>query len=194
MREIIIMKNILRILLLFTALIVTAQSSNENKIFYINNNQVHWQKIYNSDKNLDQIKNILSSSGKIKFTGQTDNSLSGEVDNFIMDFKGAGFSKISTPMYLSPSSKYHAVFVIKFKDGKYKVDVSGVTLKGVSLSIYGDGLAIGDDGNDVLETFVLYNDRKSFRGRFEGKEAKIIDHSFSSLFDVSQYTTNEENW
>ncbi|MGE8528463.1 hypothetical protein [Chryseobacterium rhizosphaerae] len=184
------MKKILSLLLINISVFMLAQES----AFIINNKQVVWQRIYNSDKNIDEVSKILLSSGKIKINYQDSNSITGDVSDFVMDYKGAGFSKMGTPMYLSNTSKFYGNFKIDFKEGKYRVLLTNILSKGNSVSLFYGGVGISDNGNDNLETFALTNDRELFKASFEGKQSRIINYSFAQLFDVSKYTKTDDNW
>ncbi|QIY92255.1 hypothetical protein [Chryseobacterium gallinarum] len=184
------MKKILIIVLLNFSIFAIAQES----AFIISNKQVVWQRIYESTKSIKEVKNILSSTGKIKFTGEDANTLTGEVSDFIMDFKGAGYTKMGTPMYLSNSSKFSGNFKIEFKEGRYRAMVTNINSKDDKTTLYYGGISIGDNGENTLEEFALTNDREYFKGVFEGRASKIINFSFTQLFDVSKYTKTDDNW
>lgn len=184
------MKNIL----LFIFLNLITFSFAQNAAFVISNKQVVWQRIYESNKTSDEVKNILLQTGKLKFTSEDNNILTGEISDFIMDFKGAGYTKMGTPIYLANSSKFSGNFKIEFKEGRYRVTATNLKFKGESTSIYYGGIGFNSSGNDNLETYVLTNDREYFKGNFEGRASKIINYSFAQLFDVSKYTKTDDNW
>lgn len=186
-------------ILLFLCLVVSSlyycqngEATEAPRIFYINNKQVYWEKIFTTEKSLDNIKQILLTGGKIKINSESENMITGEINDFIMDFKGAGYTSMGTPLYLKPSSMFYANFTLKYKEGKYKVSVTNIRLKGDSMSIYSGGFGISDSGNDAIETYILFSDRLSFRPRFEGREASIINYSFSSLFNVENYKADND--
>lgn len=181
-------------LLLFILICTAALFNAQENAFIINNKQVVWQRIYTTDKNLNEIKETLLSSGKINVSNEGENYISGYFDNFIMDFKGAGYSLMGTPSYLNSNSKFGGFYKLEIKEGKYRVTVTGIKFAGDSWSLYSGGIGISDDGKDNLETYALTNDREYFRGAFMGKSSIIIDHSFSHLFDVSKYEKQNDNW
>ncbi|MEJ5105557.1 hypothetical protein [Chryseobacterium sp. MYb328] len=183
------MKNIA---ILFTILISCLYYSQENS-FSINNKQVVWQKIYDSTKNIDEVKNILTSSGKVNVTSIESGILNGDVSDYMMDYKGAGNTRAGTPIFIY-SSKFFTNFKIEFKENKYRVTITNIRLKGNSGSLYSSGVAISNDGNENLESYALTNDKESFRNNFEGRASKIINYSFTQLFDVSKYTETNDNW
>lgn len=182
-----------KIILLFTislSVFITAQES----AFVISNKQVVWQRIYESNKTPAEVKSILLATGKLKFTGEDTNILTGEISDFIMDFKGAGFTKMGTPLYLTNNSKYFANFKIEFKEGKYRVTATNIKFKGDSFSIFSGGIGFTSSGDDNLESYALNNDRKLFKASFDGRASRIINYSFAQLFDASKYTKTDDNW
>ncbi|MDE5489397.1 hypothetical protein [Elizabethkingia meningoseptica] len=185
------MKKYLSVLLLAISIVVFGQG----KMFYTNNKQVVWENIFKTDKSIQEIKSILLSSGKVKFNSDTESSATGELNDFVMDFKGAGYTLMSTPNYLDTSSKFYATFKIKTKEGRYRVTVTNIRFKGNKMSLYSGGFGISNSGENNIEDFVLKNDRETFKGGFTGRESKIIDYSFTNLFDISKYQTNSnDNW
>lgn len=182
-----------KIILLFTislSVFITAQES----AFVISNKQVVWQRIYESTKTPAEIKSILLATGKIKFTGEDTNILTGEISDFIMDFKGAGFTRMGTPSYLTNNSKYFANFKIEFKEGRYRVTSTNIKLKGDSMSLFSGGIGFTSSGDDNLESYALNNDRELFKTSFDGRASRIINYSFAQLFDASKYTKTDDNW
>lgn len=184
------MKKILLLIILTTAMLTQAQES----AFVISNKQVVWQRIYECSKSPEEVKNILLATGKIKFSGEDSKTLSGEISDFIMDFKGAGFTRMGTPMYLNNSSKFYANFKIEFKEGKYRVTSTNIKLKGIKTTMYYGGFSMGDNGENSIEEYALTNDRELFKSSFDGRASRIINYSFAQLFDVSKYAKTHDNW
>lgn len=184
------MKKLLLLIIFNISVFAFAQES----AFVVSNKQVVWQRIYETNKTPAEVKKILLSTGKIKFTGEDSNTLSGEISDFVMDFKGAGFTKMGTPIYLANSSKFSGNFKIEFKDGKYRATATNINSKGNRTTLYYGGISIGDNGENTLEEFALTNDREFFKGSFEGRASRIINYSFAQLFDESKYTKSDDNW
>ena len=182
-----------KILLLILINFITLSFAQESA-FIISNKQVVWQRIYESTKTPAEVKSILLATGKIKFTGEDTNTLTGEISDFIMDFKGSGYTKMGTPMYLANSSKFSGNFKIEFKEGRYKATATNINSKGNSTTLYYGGISIGDNGENTLEEFALTNDREYFKSMFEGRASRIINYSFAQLFDVSKYSKSDDNW
>lgn len=184
------MKKTLLIILLNISILSFAQEA----AFIISNKQVVWQRIYESTKTPAEIKSILLATGKIKFTTEDSNTLTGEISDFIMDYKGAGYTKMGTPMYLANSSKFSGNFKIEFKEGKYRATATNINSKGNRTTLYYGGISIGDNGENTLEEFALTNDREYFKSTFDGRASRIINYSFALLFDASKYAKNDDNW
>ncbi|MGH1520591.1 hypothetical protein [Chryseobacterium sp. JK1] len=184
------MKKIFLFFIIYFSIFTHAQES----AFVISNKQVLWQRVYESSKTIAEVKDILLSTGKIKFTGEDTHILNGEISDFIMDFKGAGFTSMGTPIYLKNSSKFFGNFKIEFKEGKYRVTATNIKLKGDSLSIFSGGIGFTSSGDDNLESYALTNDREFFKSAFDGRASRIVNYSFAQLFDVSKYSKHDDNW
>ncbi|MGL6129541.1 hypothetical protein [Chryseobacterium artocarpi] len=179
-------------ILLFILINFITLSFAQESAFIISNKQVVWQHIYESNKNIDEVKQSLLSRGKLKITNIENGLIYGDISDFMMDYKGAGNTLMGTPIYLS-SSKFFGNFKIEFKEGKYRVSVTNIRLKGETFSLYSSRAALSSDSNDNLETLILKNDRESFKGSFDGKSSRIINYSLTQLFDISKYTKTDDN-
>ncbi|WP_294304440.1 hypothetical protein [uncultured Chryseobacterium sp.] len=178
------MKKIFFLFILFSAVAFGQQNFN------IDNRQIYWQKIYDTANNdSNHLANIFSGSGKITIDEKSPTGFSGIVKDFVMDYKGAGSSFMATPGYLNEQNKYSANYTVEIKDNRYRVTVTNIRLKGLDLN-YG---MIRTDGNENLEEYALTNSRDAFKKRFLGKEAKIVDYSFSQLFDASKFKDQKKS-
>lgn len=162
-------------------------SQKEN--FFVENKILNWSCIYESSKSIDEVKNIFNKSGKILIEKESSNSFSGIIKDFVMDYKGAGSSFMSTPGYLNESNKYNANFLVEFKEGKYKVTVNNIRLKGLELS-FG---VVTDNGIENIEQYALKSNLIDLKPRFIGRESNIINHSFYDLFNIKNYKI-DDNW
>lgn len=176
-------------------LIISIFAFSQDLSFRINNKQVEWEKIFNTEKKLSNIKSTLLLSGKLKFISETENSLIGEFGDFLMDYKGAGFTQMGTPMYLNSNNRYSANFKIDIKEGKYRVTIFNIKFKGMQMSLYSGGVGMSGNNENNIEEYLLKNNKEQFKGSFNDKPYKILDYSFTNLFDVSKYqNTSNDNW
>ncbi len=131
--------------------------------------------------------------GQIKISGQFENisengeSLTAEINQLSMDFKGYGISEMSTPMYISRS--YVKAFVlIEFKDARYRV-----TLKNIKfVQKYEDALSKEGETTDI-ELYALKKRNTVFKSSFLKKPSKIMDFTFQKVTDF-KIIAKKDKW
>lgn len=176
-----------KLIILFTFFSVFSYAQIEN--FSINNRVLQWQKIYNTEHEPTKLIEIIKSNSKIKIENISENSINGTFENFTMDYKGAGSNYMTTSLYLNEFNTYTGKFKIDFKEGKYRVTIDNVSFKGTNIEISG----ISSNEIKLLEIYAM-NSKNEFRQRFKTVDSKIIDYSFSNLFDISKYKIENSDW
>lgn len=158
--------------LLFFTLITSYFNQNENENFLIENNQVVWQKTYETELSKETIIDKIKTSGKYENISLSEDKLTAEIKDLSIDYKGYGESEMSTPMYLSRSS-VKAFCVFEFKDKRYRV-----TLKNIKfVQKYDDALSEMGEVTDI-ETFALSKKNTEFKSGFLKKPSKILNYTF----------------
>lgn len=176
-----------KLLLLFTFLSSFAFGQMEN--FVIENNQTKWQKVYETGKDISALKKSLTEKNNVKITAETENSLSGEFYDLIMNYKKAGFTYMGTPLILNETNKYKGLFDIEIKDDRYRATIRNVKSDGLTLKI----MNIESDIDGTLEDMAI--DRKgNMRKAFPKVAGKIIDTTFTILMDLNQEEMTKEDW
>ena len=179
------------LIFVFTLFSVCVLEQTEN--FFINGSEVYWQKIFESKKDFNEIKEIIKEKNNVKITEVTENKINGELNNFTMNYKKAGYSYMSTPIILNESNKYSANFTIEFKDNKYRVTVRNVSSKGIDMYSFSGGLGISSNVSTTLEELALK--KGQFKNQFIKTTSKIIDVTFIDKFDVENIQLKEnDNW
>lgn len=153
--------------------------------FVIENSQVSWQKVYETNKNFDQLITSIKNRNSIIIKEQNENIVEGEISNLVMDYRKAGFSRMGTPFVLNGDNKYFGYFRIEFKDGRYRVTARNITSKGQSLTLYSGGLGMGSNMDTNLENMAI-NGHGEIRKNFPKVAGKIIDTTFTNLFDFTK--------
>lgn len=184
----------MRKILFFYFLIVSNFSFAQIENFSAANGQVFWRKIYKSSKSLGSIKLELESRNNLKIVQVTDSTIVGEISNLIMDYKRAGFSYMLTPMILNESNKYVGLFKLEVKENRYRASIWNVSSKGMNMTSYGSGLALGSDLSSTIEEILLRKGTDEFRNNFYKTSGKIIDVTFSNLMDFTGLSKNNNNW
>ncbi len=160
---------------------------SETDNFEIENGQVIWQKVYDTDLTKEQLIGQIKSSGKFKNISENGESLSAEIDQLSMDFKGYGVSEMSTPMYVS-RSYVQAFALIEFKEERYRV-----TLKNIKfVKKYDDALSKEGETTDI-ELFALKKRNTEFKSAFLKKPSKIMDFTFQKVTDFKG-VVKEDKW
>lgn len=162
--------------------------------FVIEGTQVSWEKVYQTEKNLEQVIESLKNRNNLLIKEKTANSIEGEISNLIMDYRKAGFSRMGTPFVLNDDNKYSGYFKIEFKEGKYRATARNITSKGASLTLYSGGIGMGSNLDTSLEKMAL-NNRGEVRKAFPKLAGKIINTTFVNLFDFTKIDEiKKEDW
>ena len=178
------MKSIL--LFLFSTVLISFNLSETNN-FGIENGQVIWQKVYETNLTHSQIISQIKSSGDFKNISENDESLSAEIDQLSLDFKGFGISEMSTPIYVA-RSYINAFVLIEFKENRYRVSIKNIKL----VQKYDDALSKAGETTDI-ELFALKKQNTEFKSNFLNKPSGIIDFTFQKITDFNQ-AISEDKW
>lgn len=119
-----------RLILIFTLLSQWAFAQN-NFNFSIQNNQIEWLKVYETNLSRNDIETILKTNGIFKNLRFSENSVIGEIENISADYKGAGSTAMLTSFYIQ-NSTIAGQFQLEFKEGKYRATLNGIILKTIS--------------------------------------------------------------
>ena len=154
--------------------------------FKIDNGSLVWQKIYESKLTPTAIVKKLKADGKIKNIDFSENLLTGEL-NIPADYKNAGFSEMSTPMYISRNDILCSV-TINFKENRYRVTLKNIRLK----TTQEDPLSkVGETAN--LDSYALKKKNSEFKAQFLNVPGKIYDYTFNQVFEI-ETKTEDDNW
>lgn len=177
--------------LLLTLMIVSGVVFGQVDNFSIDNGNISWQNIYESQQD---VASLIKTNKKIKIAEESDNQIIGYVEEFLMDNKGAGFSKFSTPLYTSESTSYNFDYKIDLKDGKYRVTIFNIKTKGPVIALLTGGMGIQGKSESSIEAYALKSNKTEFVNTFKKNVSKIMNYSFLNLFDVSKYSVKNDNW
>src|SRR5690606_2732900 len=115
-----------RLILIFTFLSQLTFAQN-NYNFSIQNNQIEWQKIYETNLTKNEVASILKTNGIFKNISFEENSITGNIEDISADYKGAGSTGMTTSIYVQ-NSTIAGKFQREFKEGKYRVTMNGIYL------------------------------------------------------------------
>ncbi len=174
------------ILLFICSIFLISFTLSETDNFEIEKGQVLWQKVYETDLTKEQLIGQVKSSGQFENISENGESLTAEINQLSMDFKGYGISEMSTPMYVSRS--YIKAFVlIEFKDERYRV-----TLKNIKfVQKYEDALSKEGETTDI-ELYALKKRNTEFKSSFLNKPSKIMDFTFQKVTDFKRIAKKDK--
>ena len=179
--------------ILFLSIFIVNFCFGQTENFIFSDSQVQWQKVYETSKSFDSLKAIIKEKNNLKILEQTDTSISGEINNLTMNYRKAGFTYMGTPMILNETNKYSGYFSIDFKEGRYRATVRNVSSEGMTVTTYGGGLGLGSNVSTTLETLAL-NNKGVMRKNFPKVSGKIIDVTFTNLFDLNSIEVKDDKW
>ena len=159
--------------------------------FKIENNQLEWQKVFESKLSMIDIEKILKTKGIFKNMKSEDEQIIGKIDNITADYQGAGKSIWNTSFYVQNSS-INGTFYIEFKDERYRVTLNGINLKTIN-DLSGNGISVmSANAVQPLSDFAIK--KGNFRKGFLRSDAKTFEITFSNLFDFEKYKLKSDDW
>lgn len=173
------------IILSFAILLIPAfllSQSHEN--FKVEEKNVIWQKVFETELSFEDVTNSLIVSGIYDDYEIYGSQLIGQLKQFDPKYEEAGYSNATAPMVMS-GNNIDAFSVLEYKEGRYRI-----TLKKIILTkLYDDPFSsLGEKTN--MEDLAL-NNRGEFRKGFL-KHAVIYETTFDQLFTIS--TELAEDW
>lgn len=150
--------------------------------FKIEENDLIWQKIFQSDTSMKVI-DLFVSAGIIDNIIVKDNQIMGDLKPFDADFKGAGYSEMNTPIYVA-RMRIKGYITVDIKVDRYRVTIKDIRLK----QIYDDGLS--KQGEETsLSSFALKG-TTDFKPAFLKAPVKIYNYSFENRIKLKMTTDN----
>lgn len=172
------------VIIIILTCITFSVSAQEN--FKIDNGSLIWQKVYQTTLSTEATVKQLKSDGNIKNISLSDHLFTGELD-IPADYKNAGFSLMSTPMYIARNNIVCSV-TIDFKDGRYRITLRNIRLKATAED---SQTKIGETVN--LDLYALRKKNTEFKAKFLNVPNKIYDYTFNHIFEPKEKTDND-NW
>lgn len=169
--------------------LVSATSHGQETVnnFQIANSEIIWQKVFETTLTFEQLKEKIKDSGLLEKIEIGDNKISGDLKQLDADFKGAGFTEMGTPIYIS-RSHFTGFVILEFKDGKYRA-----TLKKIVLTQkYSDPLTKQGEMTN-LEFFGLKNGKNEMTNSFKKSPSLILDYTFTKKFDFKD-SPKKDDW
>lgn len=179
-----------KLFLLFISVLgfsITSNSQVELGNFKIDGTAtLYWTKVFDCDSSINII-NYFEKSGIIDTPTKTDSTISGRIFPIEADFKGAGYSEMTTPMYVARKT-ITAFVLIEVRPGRYKVTLRDITLT----QKYADGLSAQGEIT-MLSTFAVKSSTK-FKPAFTNAPAIIYNHTFKKRFNIILTPAEDSKW
>ena len=122
-----------RILILLLALMPVIVSAQELDIY---ESDVSWHKVYATDMTQDEIITQILAYNFLDDVVIHGNMIAGNIRPAYLDYEGAGYTRMKVPIYLSQGT-FSGRYVIRFKEGRYRVDVFNMYFTDTEGSMYG---------------------------------------------------------
>jgi hypothetical protein len=166
------MKEFVVILSLFLIQPALAQDINN---FRIVGSTIEWHRSLPVDTSINQYVLRLKGSGNFQNIEVNENTILAEIKAFSPDFKGAGYKRMYTPIYIL-SSFYSGFLVIRYNRSQAEI-----TIKKIVATEKTDW-ELGKMGEKTeLEEYGLK--KNNFTSVFRKDGSKILDYSFGKLFE-----------
>lgn len=164
------------------------KTERSNKNFKIANGEIQWQKIYNTTLDITAIARQLQTNGTLRDVQIIDDAtIIAVIDHLDADYKGAGHTRGTTPIYLI-SDRLSASVTINIKPGRFRATVRNIQL---TTALETAASPLGE--SEPLETYALKKKNTQFKDGFLNIPATILDHTFHSLFDLTP-SPSDDNW
>lgn len=154
--------------------------------FKVEQDEIVWQKVFDTQLSFDSVISHFEEQGILESISIVNDKIIGGLKPFEADYKGAGYSRMSSPIYIV-SYLFTGHVVIEFKDNRYRVTVRKIFLE----KIYNDGLSESGQ-KETLNTFAVKKGKNSISNLFKREASKILDYTFNKLFTIME--KQEDNW
>ena len=176
----------MKLIAILTIAFVTSYGQETVNNFQADNSEIVWQRVFETSLTFEELTEKVKDSGLLDKIEISNNKISGDLKAIDADFKGAGFTEMGTPMYIS-RSHITGYTILEFKDGKYRV-----TLKKMELTQkYSDPLTKQGEITK-LEFFGLKNGKNEMTNAFKKSPSLILNHTFTKKFELKDSQTKDD--
>lgn len=182
------MRNKVLIIILLISLKGFGQDAHS---FKIENGQLEWQKVFQTELTQAKIEKILRNNGIFKDPMTDGNQINGRIENITADYKGTGKNSWNTSFYVQNTS-INGTFYIEFKDGRFRVTFNGINLRTTN-DLSGNGITVMS-ANSVQPLSDFAIKKGKFRKGFLRADVKIFEYTFTNLFNFNKYKSKSGDW
>ncbi|MDD7886380.1 hypothetical protein [Flavivirga sp. 57AJ16] len=170
---------------LLCSVVIFGFSASKLSNFKINNGQVIWQKVYDTDLTKEQVEETLKTSGYFEnIIVVNEKKLTAKINQLSPDYKTYGSTYLSTPSMVS-HNYIKAFAVIEFKERQYRVTIKSIKL------VEKQSDTLGKRAVEDIEYMVLNKNNKRFKRDFFKKPSKILDFTFQKITDFNKLSEDD---
>lgn len=172
-------------ILLLLMFVPTLLFSQEEEIFSfsVQDGNLIWQKIYETELSFDDVVSNIRQSGAIPNAEVTDDKIIGQTRLIDADIKGAGYKPFSVAIYINRNF-YECFATIEYKEGRYRVTLKNITM----IQKYDDPMGV-EGQRERIELYTIGGD--GMKRSFVKKPAEILDYTFTKLFTIKEQPNDD---
>lgn len=153
--------------------------------FYIENDELVWQMVYNEDTPINDIyKKMIISCDFASVEKIDSNTFFGVMRPFDFDYKKHGYARMQTPLYFLNYDIGPAYVIVECKEKRYRVTVQGICLTNVSSNFSPRGT------KEAIEDYALTDGEPN--QQLSSHIGPVLDKIFQEMFWYP--LTEEEEW
>tara|TARA_R110002012_G_scaffold321178_1_gene547913 strand:+ start:99 stop:614 length:516 start_codon:yes stop_codon:yes gene_type:complete len=155
----------------FLLIIISSYGQN----MALENGRIIWQKIYSSNKSIDEIHNLILKSGNFSDIKKTGSQITANINQFLLNRK---LSKSSGSLYMY-TDDITGFVLIEFKEQRYRITVKNLTfISNTEIHALGDGVG----ARTPLERYAL-NGNGEYRKAYLKRDEGVIDANLNQIFN-----------
>jgi len=151
--------------------------------FQINNGNVIWQKIYETDLSFEEFVQQFKKSGVLSEIEITESGISGDIKRRPFDFRAAGYKSSQVAMSVI-SNDITGFAIIEYKDGRYRVTAKNLKMVQKTATPLGE--------RNEMRELELYAIKKGvIRNSFYNyHQAEVMDFTLQRAFELNSISND----
>jgi len=171
-------------LILFYLIPAGLYSQDTIRNFQIEDKNIIWLKIIDTDMLFNDILENITESGIISIENINEDKITGHFKSLNPDFKSIGYTTMNVPMIISRNT-LEGFLILEYKPGKYRITIKRIYFN----KKYDDGLSKQDEKTS-LETISLTRNN-TFNNVFQKSISDVLNHTFLTTFQFEKKKVDE---
>lgn len=178
--------NLTLIFSFFTICLFGQHTKTQHDNFYLKERKIIWQKIYDTNKSLEEIENYFIKQPLTKNLKLVGSSLIGT----------SSLTKASSNKGYSWSYTDFTMFItIDYKEGRYRVTLKDFKYKPIETSIGSGMFEISEQVSTTLSQSYLRNKKDEIRKNKPARNyLSILNKDFDQAFEIKEAKTEKDDW